>query len=233
MVGRMVAEVEQLDPGLLRARRRGAASSRARSSRIALAPPGLGDPAACEAFDKSLDGRALAARRLQRARTRGDRRCRAPRARPRGSRRRRGPRRWRSTRRKNPYRLETLNVSAHAPLMRTLAHAHYTFRKKLSHTADSQDQRHRTVPGSRPLLSRTVPRRRRRRRARADPRRPRLSRALPGGGGGGLGRARAAARAGRRRRSSRSTCCPTRWPSASRSPARCSICSTSGPCAPA
>jgi thymidylate synthase ThyX len=27
----------------------------------------------------------------------------------------------------------------------------------LSHTADSQDQRHRTVPGSRPLLSRTVP----------------------------------------------------------------------------
>ena len=41
--------------------------------------------------------------------------------------------------------------------MRTLAHVHYVFRKKLSHTADSQDQRHRTVPGSRPLLSRTVP----------------------------------------------------------------------------
>ena len=58
---------------------------------------------------------------------------------------------------KNPYRLETLNVSTHSPLMRTLAHAHYTFRKKLSHTADSQDQRHRTVPGSRPLLSRSVP----------------------------------------------------------------------------
>ena len=58
---------------------------------------------------------------------------------------------------KNPYRLETLNVSTHSPLMRTLAHAHYSFRKKLSHTADSQDQRHRTVPGSRPLLSRSVP----------------------------------------------------------------------------
>ena len=58
---------------------------------------------------------------------------------------------------KNPYRLETLNVSTHSPLMRTLAHAHFSFRKKLSHTADSQDQRHRTVPGSRPLLSRTVP----------------------------------------------------------------------------
>jgi len=41
--------------------------------------------------------------------------------------------------------------------MRTLDHAHYTFRKKLSPTADSQDQRHRMVPGSRPLLSRTVP----------------------------------------------------------------------------
>jgi thymidylate synthase ThyX len=58
---------------------------------------------------------------------------------------------------KNPYRVDTLNVSAHAPLMRTLVHAHYTFRKKLSHTADSQDQRHRMVPGSRPLLTRSVP----------------------------------------------------------------------------
>ncbi len=58
----------------------------------------------------------------------------------------------------NRYRIDTLNVSAHSPLMRTLDHAHYTFRKKLSHTADSQDQRHRMVPGSRPLLSRTVPR---------------------------------------------------------------------------
>jgi thymidylate synthase ThyX len=30
---------------------------------------------------------------------------------------------------------------------------HYTFRKKLSHTADSQDQRHRMVPASRPILA--------------------------------------------------------------------------------
>jgi thymidylate synthase ThyX len=58
---------------------------------------------------------------------------------------------------RNPQRLDTLNVSTHAPVLRALEHAHYTFRKKLSHTADSQDQRHRMVPGSRPLLSRTVP----------------------------------------------------------------------------
>ncbi len=58
---------------------------------------------------------------------------------------------------RNRYRLETMNVSVHSPLMRALSHATYTFRKKLSHTADSQDQRHRMVPGSRPLLSRTVP----------------------------------------------------------------------------
>ena len=57
----------------------------------------------------------------------------------------------------NRYRLDTLNVGVHSPLMRVLNHAHYTFRKKLSHTADSQDQRHRMVPGSRPLMSRSVP----------------------------------------------------------------------------
>ncbi|MBI4467168.1 MAG: FAD-dependent thymidylate synthase [Acidobacteria bacterium] len=53
---------------------------------------------------------------------------------------------------KNGYRLETLNVAAHSPLMRALNHATYTFAKRISHTADSQDQRHRMVPGSRPLL---------------------------------------------------------------------------------
>jgi thymidylate synthase ThyX len=37
--------------------------------------------------------------------------------------------------------------------MRALQHATYTFAKKISHTADSQDQRHRMVPGSRPLLT--------------------------------------------------------------------------------
>jgi thymidylate synthase ThyX len=54
---------------------------------------------------------------------------------------------------RNLYRLETLNVSAHSPMMRALQHANYTFAKKISHTADSQDQRHRMVPGSRPLLT--------------------------------------------------------------------------------
>jgi thymidylate synthase ThyX len=54
---------------------------------------------------------------------------------------------------RNPYRLETLNIGVHAPILRALQHAHYTFAKKISHTADSQDQRHRMVPGSRPLLT--------------------------------------------------------------------------------
>ena len=54
---------------------------------------------------------------------------------------------------RNTYRLETLNVGVHAPIMRALQHATYTFAKKISHTADSQDQRHRMVPGSRPLLT--------------------------------------------------------------------------------
>ncbi len=53
---------------------------------------------------------------------------------------------------KNRYRLETLNVSSHSPLMRVLNHPTYTFAKRISHTADSQDQRHRMVPASRPLL---------------------------------------------------------------------------------
>jgi thymidylate synthase ThyX len=56
---------------------------------------------------------------------------------------------------RNDYRLETLNVGVHAPLMRPLQHANFTFAKKISHTADSQDQRHRMVPGSRPLLTLT------------------------------------------------------------------------------
>ncbi len=54
---------------------------------------------------------------------------------------------------KNRYRLDELNVSYHSPLMRTLQHATYAFRKRLSHAADSQDQRHRMVPGSRPLMA--------------------------------------------------------------------------------
>jgi thymidylate synthase ThyX len=54
---------------------------------------------------------------------------------------------------RNSYRLETLNVGVHAPMMRALQHAGYSFAKKISHTADSQDQRHRMIPGSRPLLT--------------------------------------------------------------------------------
>ena len=54
---------------------------------------------------------------------------------------------------KNRYRLDVLNVSYHSPLMRTLHHANYVFEKRLSHTADSQDQRHRMVPASRPLMT--------------------------------------------------------------------------------
>jgi len=54
---------------------------------------------------------------------------------------------------RNPYRRETLNIGVHAPTMRPLQHANFTFAKKISHTADSQDQRHRMVPGSRPLLT--------------------------------------------------------------------------------
>jgi thymidylate synthase ThyX len=54
---------------------------------------------------------------------------------------------------RNGYRLDVLNVAHHSPLMRALHHASYVFEKKLSHTADSQDQRHRMVPGSRPMLT--------------------------------------------------------------------------------
>lgn len=52
----------------------------------------------------------------------------------------------------NPYLSEALRLTTLGKLTRALSHAHYTFRKKLSHTADSQDQRHRMVPGSRPIL---------------------------------------------------------------------------------
>ncbi|HVL88565.1 MAG TPA: FAD-dependent thymidylate synthase [Candidatus Thermoplasmatota archaeon] len=55
---------------------------------------------------------------------------------------------------KNPHLLDTLNAWTHSPILRALSHVNYTFRKKISHAADSQDQRHRTVPASRPLLTR-------------------------------------------------------------------------------
>jgi thymidylate synthase ThyX len=155
VVRRMVAAVEAIDPSFF-----GTVGMPALEAdeviETRLAAPGVGDPAAAESFDKSLDGRtsrlvdwgargpevvADAIRHVLGRTDLGDedalRLALDPSA--------------------NPYRLDVLNVSTHAPVMRALAHAHYTFRKKLSHTADSQDQRHRTVPGSRPLLSRTVP----------------------------------------------------------------------------
>jgi len=53
---------------------------------------------------------------------------------------------------KNRDLASALNLSLHTKLSRALAHPHYTFFKKLSHSADAQDQRHRLVPGSRPVL---------------------------------------------------------------------------------
>lgn len=52
----------------------------------------------------------------------------------------------------NPYLGEALVLTTVSKLTRALSHAHYTFQKKLSHTADSQDQRHRMTPASRPVL---------------------------------------------------------------------------------
>jgi thymidylate synthase ThyX len=55
---------------------------------------------------------------------------------------------------KNRYFSESLNITTLGKLTRTMAHPHFTFQKKLSHTADSQDQRHRMTPASRPVLHR-------------------------------------------------------------------------------
>ncbi|MGI8906367.1 MAG: FAD-dependent thymidylate synthase [Candidatus Sumerlaeaceae bacterium] len=49
---------------------------------------------------------------------------------------------------------ESMNLTTLSKLSRTMFHAHYVFRKVLSHAADSQDQRHRMTPGSRPVLMR-------------------------------------------------------------------------------
>jgi thymidylate synthase ThyX len=155
VVERMVAEVERLDPSFF-GRVGEPALKEEEVVEQRLAPPGLGDPAALEAFDKSLDGRTA---RLV------DWSARAPEVVADAVRHVLGRSDLADDEAlalaldpgRNPYRLDRLNVSTHAPIMRALAHAHFVFRKKLSHTADSQDQRHRTVPGSRPLLSRTVP----------------------------------------------------------------------------
>ena len=54
---------------------------------------------------------------------------------------------------KNHYLAESLTLTTVSKLSRAMVHPHFTFKKKLSHTADSQDQRHRMVPASRPILA--------------------------------------------------------------------------------
>jgi thymidylate synthase ThyX len=155
VVGRMVACVEQMDPAFFADVGEPPLGEEDALER-ALPGPRLGDKAAIEAFDRGLGGHtsklvdwsargpqviADAVRHVLGRPDLDDAEALSLALDP----------------ARNRYRLDTLNVSGHAPILRTLDHAHYTFRKKLSHTADSQDQRHRMVPGSRPLLSRTVP----------------------------------------------------------------------------
>jgi thymidylate synthase ThyX len=52
----------------------------------------------------------------------------------------------------NPILADTLNSGTVEKLSQLFHHVHFTFQKKLSHTADSQDQRHRAVLASRPVL---------------------------------------------------------------------------------
>ncbi len=59
---------------------------------------------------------------------------------------------------KNSYQGETLNLSSVSKLMRVLDHITYSFKKRISHTCDSQNQRHRTISGSRPCLAATFSR---------------------------------------------------------------------------
>lgn len=52
----------------------------------------------------------------------------------------------------NPMLADPLNAGTFDRLSQIFHHVHFTFKKKISHTADSQDQRHRLVMASRPLL---------------------------------------------------------------------------------
>jgi thymidylate synthase ThyX len=151
VVDRMVAEVERLDPAFFQ--RVGEEPLEVEQTvEAAASPPMLGDPVFLEAFDKSLGGRRS---RLV------DWGARAPEIVADAVRHALGRSELPDDEAlalaldpsRNRYRLDTLNVSFHAPVMRALDHAHYTFRKKLSHSADSQDQRHRMVPASRPLMT--------------------------------------------------------------------------------
>jgi flavin-dependent thymidylate synthase len=49
---------------------------------------------------------------------------------------------------------ESLSLGTLSKISRCLHHPRYVFRKCLSHAGDSQDQRHRMTPGSRPVLAR-------------------------------------------------------------------------------
>ena len=133
---------------------------------------------------------------------------------------------------RNAYRLETLNIGVHAPIMRALQHANFTFAKKISHTADSQDQRHRMVPGSRPLLMLTDTRSPDFVRPCSSPetRAPAKSTNAPWPT---RGRRKTNCSTAACRAKSRCTCCRTPKPFAWSSPARCCTCCTNGPCAPA
>jgi thymidylate synthase ThyX len=53
----------------------------------------------------------------------------------------------------NRYLGENLNLTTLSKLSRAMAHCHYTFRKRMSHAGDSQNQRHRMTPASRPILA--------------------------------------------------------------------------------
>ena len=53
---------------------------------------------------------------------------------------------------RNPNLGNALNTNSMSRLSRTMQGITYKFQKKISHTADSQNQRHRMVPGTRPLL---------------------------------------------------------------------------------
>ncbi|MGA1354868.1 MAG: FAD-dependent thymidylate synthase, partial [Candidatus Limnocylindrus sp.] len=52
----------------------------------------------------------------------------------------------------SPYLGESLNLHTLSKGTRALELVHFTFKKKLSHSADSQAQRHRMTPGARPVL---------------------------------------------------------------------------------
>ncbi len=54
---------------------------------------------------------------------------------------------------RNKYLASTVEVSTISKLNRVLFNTHYIFKKRMSHCADSQNQRHRMTPASRPALT--------------------------------------------------------------------------------